>query len=119
MNKRYNYNSTSGQNRRPSNSTSGLYGILAAFLAIAGIATILDQKSDCASMEQDINILRSDVERLTRITDSLSAKKPEAPMAKAPAEKARPTRYRPERDTIKKPKQAAAAPAQADTTKAI
>ena len=125
MNRRYNYNPSYGSSRKPATASLPLYIIVSICAMIIVFVMLLNQRSDSARMQEDMEIMKSEIDRLSRISDSLSERP--ADLAK-PAIETKPyvkhsdagaTKRKAEKDTIKKQKPATAAlPAIADTTKA-
>jgi hypothetical protein len=125
MNRRYNYNTSYGSSRKTATSGLPLYIIVSICAAIIAFVMLLNQRADSARLQEDMEIMKSEIDRLSRISDSL-AESPAA-LAKPVAIEAKPyvkhsdagAKRKAEKDTIKKQKPATAAvPAISDTTKA-
>ena len=116
MNRKYNYN-PSYRNRKPEGTSLPFIMGMMICAIIVCFATIFSQKSETSQMMDDINIMKGEIERLSEMADSLSAKKEAAaPPKKAAPEKKAPKYRRPEREAKEAETAPAPAPA-ADTTK--
>ena len=106
MNRKYNYN-PSYRNRKPEGTSLPFIMGMMICAIIVCFATIFTQKSETSQMMDDINIMKGEIERLSEMADSLSAKKEAAPPKKSAPEKKSPKYRRPEREA----KEAEPAPA--------